>query len=196
MDRHFRDLIGRKGQRAILCVSMTAIISGKFLPYIHERKIHPVACGRAALLFGRGDQNGADSRTLSRRVNRKQSEISPFSPNLGVNASHKRAVFEAHQKPSFFHKRSDFVGISAVGIDEETLGSERGIDHLRDGRSVGPVGGSNLRRSWQHLGFYREVKLIGRGTVLRGADPADKSVPAAEVSSWACGICCRPGNAA
>lgn len=127
MHRHFRSLIGWKRQRAILRVPVSPIVSGKFLPHIHEREIHPPARGRAAILFSRCDQNGADSRTLPRRVNRQQSEITPFFPDFGVNASRECAALKTHQKLSFFHQRSNFVGIRAVGIDEEALRSKRGI---------------------------------------------------------------------
>jgi hypothetical protein len=130
------------------------------LPQIHEGEIHEPASGGAAVLFGGSDKTSPDSRALTLRIDCQQSEVTALAAQFNVNATGEGSVFEVQEEFAFLKKGANLLRISAVGVDEETLGAKGRVHQACDSGRVGGFSGTHLRRIRQRLDFTLGAGLV------------------------------------
>src|SRR5580704_8439434 len=91
---------GRQGSSAALNVSPAAIEAGQFLPEIDELQVDEPAASLGTVVLGGIHQPGSKAGFLNLRIDRKQTEVGPLTPEFNVHAASENAAILGDQELS------------------------------------------------------------------------------------------------
>jgi hypothetical protein len=104
------------------------------------------------VVFRGHDQTGAEAAVLAGGIDRQESKVTALSSEFGIYATRQSFILIEQNEFALLKQRSQFLGIGAVGINEESLGPESGIHQGRDGLDVGA---KRIAGEFINTAFYR-----------------------------------------
>jgi len=95
-------------------------------------------------LLGGFHQFAAQSETLARRIDGKQTNVATITPQLSVDAAAKTVSVLSKEKPSCLHIGAHAVGSSPIAVEDGALDGEGGVDETNQGIHIALLAKSNV----------------------------------------------------
>src|ERR1700754_390450 len=163
--RHVR----RKRRRTVFNIPAMRVERRQLGAQVNNQDVHKTSATRSAILFARVHQRRAESALLARRIDRQESQVSPFTAQFHVNTTAQTMRVLGDKKRALGERTVDFIERDAVAVDKETFGNSKGgVDYGRDLFRVSGVGDANFIHDWdQSNDRMRAAILISFQTQIK-----------------------------